>query len=437
MHRVAWLSGVWLLGALACGSSSGGGPASGAAGSPGAGNAGAVVNAGAGSGGAGAGNSSAGTSGAAGSANGGVGGAVFGDSKAEACIAYVSATCARREECEGRSSTADCLLNGFNCPDVVFSDGSTRTVAALQACAAAYKTLPCDKVLKDELPDCVTPGTRAEGAACTYASQCATLECKFAPAANCGVCAKLAKHGDACTAADVDCDTGLVCTAGVCVYDGSILATVGDSCQTDTDCPGLDCASGSHTCVAPPTLGMSCAEHKHCSGLSYCEGTSLLCTALPSAGAQCGYDAAYKNLQDCAYDSTCNPQLQPPSANCAKIPGIGEPCLKNTDNGETLPECADGAYCDTTLTSPQCVALHTVGGSCSASRNECAPGLDCRCPDGGASCMPPFTCIAYRFKGEPCGTPGAICFPSFTCTNGACQPIDSNGTFAKECPASN
>jgi hypothetical protein len=50
--------------------------------------------------------------------------------------------------------------------------------------------------------------------------------------------------------------------------------------------------------------------------------------------------------------------------------------------------------------------------------------------------MPPFTCIAYHFKGEPCGTPGAVCFPSFTCTNGSCQPIDSNGTFAKECPAS-
>jgi len=300
----------------------------------------------------------------------------------------------------------------------------------LKACAEAYKAFPCDKVLKDLLPDCVTPGTRAADEACSYASQCSSLDCKFAPDTACGVCAKIAKRGEACTAADVACDAGLVCTSGVCVYDGFFQAAVGDACQSNADCPRLACASGTHTCAALPTLGMSCAEQTRCGDRSYCNGSSLLCTVRPLPGAQCGFDAAAQNLGACDYGSICNPQIQPSSANCAKIPDIAEPCLKNLDNGEPLPYCADGGYCDTTLASPVCVALHTAGGSCSSSDNECAPGLRCACPDGSTSCMPPFTCIAYHFKGEPCGTPGAVCYPSFTCTNGACQPIDSNGTFA-------
>src|SRR5450432_3872494 len=204
-----WLSGVvlgWVavLATLGCGSSSQGSSPSGAgqAGASGAQamSGGAGLSAGgsaAMSGGAGG---SAGTSaGAGGSAGSGL---VLGDSKTEACIAYALAECMRQGECEGFTpSEAGCLPASFGCPDILFSAGSTRTVASLKACTPAFATFPCAEVNVGKLPDCATPGTRALGAPCDFGTQCATLECNFSANGPCGMCGKVGELGDDCSVA--------------------------------------------------------------------------------------------------------------------------------------------------------------------------------------------------------------------------------------------
>src|SRR6188768_2746583 len=77
-----------------------------------------------------------GTVGASG-ASGGSAGLLLGDSPTEACIAYVLAQCLRRQECQGDPSQS-CFLNASACPDLMFSNGSTRTVSSLKACAAEF-----------------------------------------------------------------------------------------------------------------------------------------------------------------------------------------------------------------------------------------------------------------------------------------------------------
>ena len=437
MRVGVWVLSGWLgcgaaLGSIACGSSSGGGgggaPSTGGSSSAHGGNAGTSGSSSAGVGG----NAGRGSAGSAGSG----GGLVLGDSKTEACIAYAIATCERSKACEGRDSTAECIFASLSCPDLVFSDGATRTVAGLKACAEDYKTFPCDKLENGELPACVTAGMRKHGDSCVFSSQCASLACKSA--GNCGVCAVEAAAGQACTAPDVECGGALLCNraANRCEPDGRNThpqVPVGRPCQVEADCPGLDCPSATHLCTAYPTLGMSCAENKHCGIESYCDLFSKTCTLRPGAGTDCGVDLASAVVGQCALDSICNPVQSPHSVKCAKVPSVGEPCLTNMDSGEPLPYCAGGARCDESQSPPRCVAPLEAGAPC-LDRSFCKDGLQCECPEGSSDCATAQVCSKIQLAGEPCGTPATPCHPGFSCTNGACVPLESRATFAKNCP---
>src|SRR6187551_2246553 len=127
----------------AAGTSGSGAAAAGAAaargGTTGAGTAGAGTAAESATGGA-IGASGAGTS-------GGSTGWLLGDSPTEVCLAYVVAQCVRRLECAGRPDMAEfCLATATGCPDTVFADGSTRTVAGTKACTAEFATFSCEQI---------------------------------------------------------------------------------------------------------------------------------------------------------------------------------------------------------------------------------------------------------------------------------------------------
>ena len=395
---------------------------------------------------------SAGTSGAhagGASALGGVGGAPsasagtaglsLGDSPAEACIAYTVAQCLRRAECAGYTSTLDnCLQQSLGCPDTLFSDGSTRTVAGLKACATAFATFSCEQLNLGFLPDCVTPGMRTPGQACAFNAQCASLSCN-SNSTDCGQCDALGGVGDDCSAAGVDCSAGLSCTAGQCVtaVDPNRF-TEGSACSAAFGCnTGLYCerSGTSGVCTKDPTLGMPCDEFSECGDGSFCSMEQPpACTAPPGAGQPCGIDQS--GAAHCSADSACS-FTDATHVMCLALPGVGKPCLKVLDQDLSVKEedCAEGSFCDATST---CVAPGAPGASCQGN-GQCQAGLSCNCADGtrtscaGASGSSGLTCSTLGFTNDSCGILGALCHPGFTCTGGSCQPRASQGLFGARC----
>lgn len=379
---------------------------------------------------------SAGTSpaGAAGrSAAGGANLPPLGDSAAEACVAYGVASCERAAVCAGRPSSG-CIGVTYDCPDLVASPGSTRTAAALKACAETYKTYSCDLLGAGTLPPCVTPGTRKRGEQCVYPSQCESLNCEFSDT-RCGACAIEAADGEDCSAPDVDCKHGSNCESGKCVryrVDAPPKALgapcmMGDAC-TNSICDGT-------TCKALPGVGASCMSTFSCAMDAFCDTNDFFCKKLPASGEQClpGGGGSYR----CAEGLVCHTQAQPDANTpflCGPPPAIGEPCIYPP--ASTLPlyqGCGDNRRCDTTTSPPVCAAIATFGVACSET-DDCAAGLFCFCASGTTDCQ--RICSTLRFAGESCDLTGNTCHPAFNCVAGKCVPSENRGVFASTCTAS-
>jgi hypothetical protein len=379
---------------LGCGETGAKNPASGSGGTAGAAGATAAGN------GSGAANNTSGASSmggstsAAGTANGGSAG-TSGNSLTEACIAYAVALCERRNECEGTTQNdASCLNTSYACPDVVTSSGSTRTVAVLQACALAYRTFACDDMLAGKLPDCVTPGTLPQDAPCKYASQCSTLDCKTG-GMPCGVCAQMVGEGESCAAPNIDCLPEMTCDGG--------------------------------QCVKRPTQGPQALPGKPCVGYCvpdyYCEPTSKLCTAYPTAGMSC------ETLQTCAGTAYCTPDTHM----CQPLPGKDEPCGLTPLGQPTY--CGHDLTCDISKTPAICTPLGAPGADCTGlGQSACQSELRCLCPYGTPAGMPCMqSCYAVSLGNQPCDDVTSQCHPGFTCTAGKCVPRDSQGLLPADC----
>ena len=123
-----------LLLTLACGTSDKD-PSQGSAGQA----AGGTAHGGASNAGMNTGGNGAGQAGKGGSPAGAGGTLMLGNSPAEACIAYGLAVCSRQVQCSNVSlevwPVPSCIAVTYECPDLSFSPGATRTVAGLLACA--------------------------------------------------------------------------------------------------------------------------------------------------------------------------------------------------------------------------------------------------------------------------------------------------------------
>lgn len=329
-----------------------------------------------------------GNAGASGTASGGSAGAV-GNSLAEACIAYAVALCQRRAECYGRPvDERACLTSSWSCPDVVTSSGSTRTLATLQACAAAYRTFSCDDFAAGKFPDCVTPGTLPRGAPCQYPSQCSTLSCKVPSGGACGVCALAVDAGESCSAPDVNCRSETFCDAGTCRTTEAVAAQAGKPCT-----------------------GLCVTDY-------YCEPNSKICTALPTAGESCA-------TLSCATGTYCTPDTHL----CQPLPGKDEPCSAGSLCGHDLT-------CDTSKAPPVCAPLLGPGADCTGlGQPVCRSDLSCLCPPGTPTKMScaKSSCYSVRVGGQACDDPTSQCHPAFTCSAGKCVPKDSQGLLAMDC----
>src|SRR5512145_604579 len=110
----------------------------------------------------------------------------------QACAKYMQATCERKNECG--LGTEDCVKSLVNCPDSMFSAGSTREVESTWQCAFVMRQRGCQDVYLSKNPACVTTGTRKAGEPCISSSQCESLACNGS-ATTCGTCLRRAAKG--------------------------------------------------------------------------------------------------------------------------------------------------------------------------------------------------------------------------------------------------
>jgi len=227
----------------------------------------------------------------------------------------------------------------LSCTDEVAAPDSGYSPSAVAGCIAAVQGASCTALLDNTVVGCQLPGTRADGLACGFGSQCKSGFCR--KAGTCGVCGARPAAGDACNE-NGDCVTGLVCN--------------GDN--------------GKKRCVAPVAAGQTCSATQPCvSGQSCKVGT---CTALAGAGQQCWGEGSC----DIAQSLFCN--TGPKLCQIAKMAAPGEACGFVDGN---LYLCTAGGECrGTSVLNPR--------GVCSSTA---ADGVAC----GGAqalSCFGPATC---------------------------------------------
>jgi hypothetical protein len=276
----------------------------------------------------------------------------------------------------------------------MFSEGSTRTVESVVACAKQWRDLPCDAVSKGASPDCAAAGTLALGEKCINASQCASRACDGFNAM-CGVCVDNPIECDA--KANLPCPAGQACYGNHCIDTpasgpAADAPELGDACVTgaaqtcgDSFCKP-DGAGDDGVCSRWPRLGEDCASALKCEeGDSYC-GSSLTCVALPAANAACAADAT------------------------------------------GILRCASGSYCDVTGTTFQCRAVPKAGGVC---RGVCDVGLACTENefDGVDG-----KCVRRRMPGDSCGGPDDLCLPGATrCEGGVCVLVATQDLYETAC----
>jgi hypothetical protein len=351
----------------------------------------------------------------------------------EACIAFTRAACERDAECNFLD--LDCTSATLSCPDVLNAPGSAGTVESLLACAEQYSTFSCDSVQLHELPDCVVPGTRQNGAACWYDSQCASQRCKQ-DRQDCGVCANPPGVGEAC-AGYKDCAPGLYCndreSPATCVmfperHEANQPCEGNDTCKGGLVCSYAD----GQVCKPTPTQGISCAEARACGDrdASYCELDGLTCKALPKDGEACGVDAFVGLAMYCAPGFVCVATSDRVGV-CTPLQPNGQPCLKTLGAQPSYYGCVN--RCDTKALPPVCVDFDPAGADCSTD-DHCAAGLQCMCRPDDPAVPCKRRCLTLRYRGETCADATTACHPAYECTGGICNALPPQDLFTATCP---
>jgi hypothetical protein len=320
----------------------------------------------------------------------------------DACRLYVRAYCDRSATCGGYATAAQCYeLSVDDCPDLLVSPGSTRTVASLTECAAEIEAFPCADWARGFLPACSTPGTRAGGEPCVYPAQCQSLSCNRPHDSSCdGLCQQLLAPGAVCNDINDVCPAGQRCTDGVCtdyfppaeptprpvtptLAEGEICSA--QTCGKGLFCAGLDTASNG-TCTRLPATGLACASvvgATRCRDTDYCSETEI-CTPLPAAGEPCASDIGSLQCKLGTYCATAGPNAN----TCQPRGALGEPCDSN---------------------------FFSLG------RSNCDESLVCRCADARCGAG---VCANLRREGDPCADTDA-CEAGTVCEAGRCRASDA------------
>jgi hypothetical protein len=327
-----------------------------------------------------------------------------------------------------------CMTSSLGCPDLVFSPGATRTIEGLKACAATYKTLPCDQVLAEKVPSCVTPGTRAQGQACIFSSQCSSLDCRTT-SNGCNQCAKEVGLHESCDAPDLACSWGTSCVGSPQTCEPDERAPLGpnEACVRGSVCmEGYFCNASAQAgvCTALPKEGERCASSL-CARSTYCS-SDFTCKILPGMGEPCGLASSVPpKPMFCQPGLVCHYGATSQSGTCLPPPVAGEPCVFDPDAPQ-YKTCGEGLHCDEATSPALCAAPEKAGAACTSDA-ACEPGSLCACPPSTPDCQDRHCQIA-RFAGERCDEPNTMCHPAFSCDAGICKPIPLRGLFGQTCP---
>jgi hypothetical protein len=144
---------------------------------------------------------------------------------------------------------------------------------------------------------------KASGTACNTSTECNYgLGCVGSPTRT---CKPLPALNQPCP--DFTCrDEGQVC--GGAATTCTAYALPGASCASATCSPYYTCDfSATMKCIPYPTIGQSCASTSRCGDAgSYCDSTTMVCTALKAAGSACtNSNQCQSNFCDTVNGSVC------------------------------------------------------------------------------------------------------------------------------------
>lgn len=262
------------------------------------------------------------------------------------CAAYTAATCGKMAQCWPwllKASYGDmetCIHRSASlCSNVLTANGSSWTPEKIDACAAALPTISCDTWWNSVAPACDPgPGQLADGASCIDKSQCQGGTCLQGGSSGCGVCASVSPLGGACQAS-AECAAGAACSPeGKCV----LPIEEGGACDAQNLCAvSLRCVEGK--CARLARAGDACdpagLDCNFFEGLT-CDPASGKCAPvkLAPAGEPCG--PINGELITCGAGAVCSPQ----GVCVAPLPD-GAACNAQSESACAPPATCIGGTC--------------------------------------------------------------------------------------------
>jgi hypothetical protein len=301
----------------------------------------------------------------------------------DACAAVAKAICDKRVACSGSvnatgvgiirlfGSMTECLARQtLQCTAAFHAPGSGHSLATAQECVSAFAGYSCADFFANNAPtSCEPAGSRINGAACAFNTQCKSGFCTGEKNAQCGQCAPEPTAGASC--ASSDCGRGQLCdgTSMTCKNPGAS----GDSCDSNDDCGyGLVClsvaaAGGAGTCKpAGEAVGTPCGGI-----MPVCDGTQGLACAGAVGAKTC---VAVTFVGDGA---PCGPVGQAMFAGCTAGSCYTAKALAGPgETGTCKANAADGAACDV-ATGPacefpaRCILGNGTAGTCKVPGGGC------------------------------------------------------------------
>jgi hypothetical protein len=263
------------------------------------------------------------------------------------CASLAQVICQRRSDCFSYNmqsywgGVATCAARTkLGCEANLAAPGATATPEQFAACAAAFASRRCEDWALNSTPvECEFPGTRDDGEACAFDSQCKSTYC---PASDdtCSACAPHLAAGESCLATRA-CGWGFICYNGVCVQ----VAAIGGACTSSYQCGGyLNCEDG--VCAEGPGSGEPCDPQVglYCNGsqVLYCDPTANVCT--PGTFAEVGEPCGWVNGEFVACTgSMCVGMGSDNPGTCTKHLADGAPCTDWGQNCFEPARCVNGA----------------------------------------------------------------------------------------------
>jgi hypothetical protein len=331
---------------------------------------------------------------------------------AQACANLAAARCSQRSNCSRPDGTLGpgvdlletygdlptCLAReALACRNELAAPRTGNSAAKVVACVAAFTTFSCADFFDNVPPAaCAPTGSRAEGAPCTFDSQCESGACAGAVEGVWGTCGHPAVLGQDCSA--TRCAHGERCLAGARVCAAPGLA--GDACDRTHPCDrGLACASDSGATTTGTCRPAGTSAGASCSATSAgCDGTRGLACGGPDGARTCrpvgfaGATAAPDGGLTAAGDGGA-PGPTPAGTACGLLPdGTRAGCVAggcytgagpatDDDIGTCQPHAADGEACDTRL-GPGCLPPARCVPLAGTTAGTCVVPVAAACPDG-------------------------------------------------------